>query len=93
MKFTSAGPLYRLGLALLQSDTYPPKITHRTRKFVMGPIYDYERTGDVGGAIFPCGWLNNNGEISLYYGAADTSICLATAPLEKLLHCVLQDPV
>jgi len=36
--------------------------------------------------IFPCGTiLEDDGEVKLYYGAADTVICLATARLDDLL--------
>ena len=41
------------------------------------------RERDVSNAIFPCGLVHavTSGEIRLYYGAADTSIWLATAQL------------
>ena len=36
--------------------------------------------------IFPGGMiLEDNGEVKIYYGAADTSICLATASVSALL--------
>ena len=47
----------------------------------------YERTGDVNGVVFPCGWILDkpSGEIRLYYGGADTCLALATAQLSDLL--------
>ena len=35
-------------------------------------------------AVFPCGLVHDpaSGEVRLYYGAADTTICLATAQLD-----------
>jgi predicted GH43/DUF377 family glycosyl hydrolase len=36
---------------------------------------------------------SDSGEVRLYYGAADTSICLATAQLDDLLTAVLAAPV
>ncbi len=89
---TSAGPLYRLGLALLDLNN-PTKVTHRGEEYIMTPFERYEKIGDVGGAIFPCGWLLDNEIVKLYYGAADTSVCYAKAPLEVLLDFVLKCPV
>jgi predicted GH43/DUF377 family glycosyl hydrolase len=51
----------------------------------MSPTEGYERTGDVSDVVFPCGWTVSGDEVRLYYGAADTSIALATARLSELL--------
>lgn len=91
-KFTSSGPIYRLGLAMTALNN-PTILTHRTQEYVMTPTFDYECAGDVGGAIFPCGWILDDEIIWLYYGAADTSICLAQAPLEEVLKVILANPV
>ena len=47
----------------------------------------YERQGDVGGVVFPCGWILDKptGTIRLYYGGADTCLALATAQLSDVL--------
>ena len=44
--------------------------------------------------VFPCGLVHDTAtdEIRLYYGAADSSICLATAQLADLLDAVLAAP-
>ena len=46
-----------------------------------------EREGDVGNVTFPCGYtLEADGDtINLYYGAADTSIALASGSVRQLL--------
>jgi predicted GH43/DUF377 family glycosyl hydrolase len=61
---------------------------------VLAPLAPYERTGDVPNVVFPCGLVHDvaTGEIRLYYGAADSSICLATARLDELLGAVLAAP-
>jgi len=48
----------------------------------------------VPNTVFPCGLVHDQAsdEIRLYYGAADTSICLATARLSDLLDAVLAAP-
>ena len=50
--------------------------------------------GDVPNVVFPCGLVHDRAtdELRLYYGAADTSICLATAQLDDLLAAVLAAP-
>ena len=94
IKITAAGAIYRIGLALLDLE-HPEKVLARTPDWVFGPEEPYERTGDVGNVVFPCGWLvDDDGDtIRMYYGAADTSVCLATASLAALLERVLANPV
>ena len=90
VKETVSGAIYRVGLALLDLDD-PTRVLRRTAEWVLAPIEDYERVGDVPNALFPCGLIHDQdkGELRMYYGAADTSICLATASYEDLLATVL----
>lgn len=81
---TAAGSLYRLGLALLDLEE-PTRVLRRSKEWVFGPCEPYERMGDVSDAVFPCGWTLREGEVFIYYGAADTSMALATARLDELL--------
>lgn len=87
---TTSGAIYRLGLALLDLDD-PRKVVRRADDWVFGPRETYELEGDVGRVVFPCGWVEKNGEIRLYYGCADSCVALATAKLTDLLehlrHC------
>jgi beta-1,4-mannooligosaccharide/beta-1,4-mannosyl-N-acetylglucosamine phosphorylase len=40
--------------------------------------------------IFPCGLiLEDSGEVKIYYGAADTVVCLASADVDDLIrYCI-----
>jgi hypothetical protein len=51
----------------------------RSSEWLFGPDADYERVGDVDQVVFSCGWrlLDDQDTIRIYYGAADTSICVA----------------
>jgi beta-1,2-mannobiose phosphorylase / 1,2-beta-oligomannan phosphorylase len=91
VKETVGGAIYRIGLALLDLEE-PTRVLRRASDWVFAPRAPYERQGDVGNAVFPCGVLHDaaSGELRLYYGAADTSICLATARLDELLDAVLR---
>jgi predicted GH43/DUF377 family glycosyl hydrolase len=84
---TAAGCLYRLGLALMDLEN-PTRCILRGERWVLGPETDYERTGDVGDVVFPCGYtIGDDGDaLHLYYGAADTSIALATGSIRSLLQ-------
>jgi predicted GH43/DUF377 family glycosyl hydrolase len=93
VRVTAAGSIYRLGLALLDADQ-PNRLLARSTEWVFGPDAPYERAGDVPDVVFPCGWLlqDDGDTVRLYYGAADTSVCLAEASLAALLtwlerHC------
>lgn len=93
VKDTVAGDMYRVGLVLLDLDE-PTRVLHRLPAWILAPLADYERTGDVPNVVFPCGLLHDEAsdEIRLYYGAADSSICLATARLRDLIDAVLAAP-
>lgn len=86
VKHTAAGCIYRLGLALFDLHS-PEKCLKRGNEWVFGPTEPYEQHGDVGNVVFPCGYtIAPDGDtIHMYYGAADTSIGLATASLSELL--------
>ena len=92
VKDTVSGEIYRVGLALLDLDE-PTRVLRRLPAWILAPLAPYERTGDVPNVVFPCGLIHDaSGEIRLYYGAADSSICLATAQLDDLLDAVLASP-
>jgi predicted GH43/DUF377 family glycosyl hydrolase len=84
---TASGSLYRLGLALLDL-ARPDHCLLRGDMWVFGPEAPYEREGDVGNVAFPCGYtIGSDGDtLMLYYGAADTSIALATGSIKQLLR-------
>lgn len=86
VRHTASGALYRVGLALL--DLHEPwRVIARTDDWVLGPEMPYERTGDVPNVVFPSGWVlsPDGARVLVYYGAADTAVCLASASLDELL--------
>jgi predicted GH43/DUF377 family glycosyl hydrolase len=91
VRHTAGGCLYRLGLALLDRSD-PTQVLRRSEEWVFGPAEPYELEGDVPGVVFPCGWIVEGDEVRLYYGAADTSIALATAKLSELLDFLMSSP-
>ncbi len=93
VKDTVSGELYRVGLALLDLDE-PTRVLRRLPAWILAPLAPYERIGDVPNVVFPCGLVHDEAgdEIRLYYGAADSCVCLATVGLDELLEAVLAAP-
>ena len=86
------GPIYRIGAALLDLEE-PHRVIARARRWLLSPEMDYERTGDAPNVVFSCGGIVREGKLWMYYGAADSSICLATAELSDILDLVKSEPV
>jgi predicted GH43/DUF377 family glycosyl hydrolase len=88
---TAAGAIYRLGLALF--DLMKPEVClKRGDEWIFGPEETYERRGDVDNVVFPCGTtIAPDGDtVRLYYGAADTSIAMATGSIQAMLLALEQ---
>jgi predicted GH43/DUF377 family glycosyl hydrolase len=90
---TASGPIYRLGLALLDLED-PTIVLRRSDEWAFGPRETYEIHGDIHHVVFPCGWIVDElrDEVRMYYGAADTRIGLATARLSAVLDYVRACP-
>ncbi len=86
VRVTASGSVYRFGLALFDLDR-PEVCLRRGDTWVFGPEADYERQGDVGNVVFPCGYtIGPDGDtLNLYYGGADTCVALATGSVRQLL--------
>lgn len=86
VRHTASGALYRLGVALFDLEN-PDRCILRGDEWIFGPEATYECTGDVPNVTFPCGnTIDDDGDtIKMYYGAADTSIALATGSIAQLL--------
>lgn len=81
---------YSAGLMLLDKDD-PYKLIGLSPGPVLvpEPAYDYEAHGFRDYVIFPGATiLEPDGEVKIYYGAADTVQCLATAHIDDLLALV-----
>jgi hypothetical protein len=81
-----------MGLALFDKEN-PALCLVRGQSWMFGPEAPYEITGDVGYAVFPCGYtvLPDGDTIRFYYGAADTTICMATGSIRKMLDWLDRD--
>jgi beta-1,4-mannooligosaccharide/beta-1,4-mannosyl-N-acetylglucosamine phosphorylase len=90
---TTAGAIYRLGLALVDLEE-PWKVLRRGDEWILGPREPYERIGDVSDVVFPTGAVvhKETDKLYLYYGAADCTVAVATAKLSEIIDYALSCP-
>ncbi len=75
---------YSLGIVLLDKND-PEQVLYRSEEPILSPVEDYERYGKVPNVVFSCGQVMLDDKLLVYYGGADTSLCLATFELAELL--------
>lgn len=93
VRVTAGRNIYRVGLALLDLDN-PSYILRRSDEWVFGPSESYELVGDAPQVTFPTGAIldKKTGELRVYYGAADTTVALATAQMDDVMRYILSCP-
>jgi Predicted glycosylase len=59
----------------------------RSNDYLLSPQVLYEQVGDVQNVVFPCAALVDQAtdRLTIYYGAADTVVCLAHAHLSEIV--------
>ncbi|HUZ92843.1 MAG TPA: hypothetical protein VNG29_02470 [Candidatus Paceibacterota bacterium] len=72
--------------ATLLDLTDPQKIVGEVKRPFLVPEEEYELYGRVPNIVFPSGALVQGDKIHLYYGATDTTCCLAIIKLKELLE-------
>ncbi|MCY2929394.1 MAG: glycosidase [Planctomycetota bacterium] len=82
------GNAYRAGVMLLDLEN-PLKIIARPPDFILEPEAPFELEGAVNRVVFPCGAVELGDELFVYYGAADSLCCVATAKMKDLMDWVL----
>jgi len=85
---------YSAGIMLLDKDD-PSRIIGMSRSPLIAPEAPYETEGGFrNDVVFPGGMiLEDSGEVKIYYGAADTVECLASAHVDDLLKICLEGGV
>ncbi len=80
--------VYRVGAVLLDHKD-PTIILARTTDYLFEPREAYEKSGQVGNVVFPCGAVVIKDKIFMYYGGADSVVNVATLSLSKLLKALV----
>ena len=90
---TGDGPIYRVGLALLDLEN-PIEVIRRSDESVSVQARTTRSSAMSGEVVFPCGWTHDQrtDTLMLYYGGADSVIAVATASFSEVLRIVLASP-
>ncbi len=89
---TMDGSVYRLGVALHELKD-PSKIVAVADEWILQPEEIYEITGYVHNVVFCCAAVpENDGKVKIYWGGADTVMCVGTANIDDLVSLCLNKP-
>ena len=75
---------YSLGVAMLDKDN-PEEVIYRAEKPILTPEKEYEIFGKVQNVVYSCGTVLLDDQLLIYYGGADTVLCVATYDLSEIL--------
>ncbi|MBI2621667.1 MAG: hypothetical protein HYW63_03440 [Candidatus Levybacteria bacterium] len=76
---------YQIGAMILDL-LDPTKVICRSSQPLISPTNWYENEGYKSGVVYPCGAALIDRKLHVYYGGADTYICVATAPFDSFLN-------
>lgn len=84
---------YLIGAMLLDLKD-PTKVICRSKRPILTPQASYENEGFKAGIVYPCGAVVIDGVLYVYYGGADSFVCVATADLKTFLDdlCYRESP-
>jgi len=89
---TMDGSVYRLGVALHDLQD-PSKILGVSDDWILQPEDPWEITGYVHNVVFSCGAVPEpDGSVKIYWGAADTVMCVGEAQIQDLVDMCLHNP-
>lgn len=85
---------YLIGAMLLDLND-PTKVLHRSKLPILRPTEHYENVGFKAGVVYPCGAVVIGDTLFVYYGGADSYVCVATANLDDFLNKLTytEDPI
>ncbi len=88
---TMDGAVYRLGVALHDLND-PTKIIGVADEWILQPEDPWEITGYVHNVVFTCGAVaEDDGTVKIYWGGADTVMCVGTAVIDELVQMCLNN--
>ncbi|UCE20196.1 MAG: glycoside hydrolase family 130 protein [Gemmatimonadota bacterium] len=86
---TMDGAIYRLGVALHALDD-PSQVLGVADEWILQPEDPWEVIGYVHNVVFTCGAVaEDDGSIKIYWGGADTVMCVGTARIDDLIDVCL----
>lgn len=89
---TMSGVVYRLGVALHDLND-PSIILGVSDEWILQPEDSWEITGYVPNVVFTCGAIpENDGTVKIYWGGADSVMCVGTANINELVDMCINKP-
>ena len=89
---TMSGTVYRLGVALHDLED-PSRIIGVSDQWILQPEDVWEQTGYVPNVVFTCGAVpEKDGTVKIYWGGADTVMCVGSAKIIDLVSICLHSP-
>jgi predicted GH43/DUF377 family glycosyl hydrolase len=89
---TMDGSVYRLGVAL-HDIASPSTVLGVADDWIVSPEDPWELTGYVHNVVFSCGAIaEDDGTLKIYWGAADTVMCVGTASIADLVQLCRDKP-
>lgn len=92
--------IYQAGVMLLDLND-PSRVIGRSRRNILEPREMYEMVGQVPNVVFPSGmvaegtdgreYAEPESRVFIYYGAADTSVCMAETTVGELTRRAMED--
>ncbi|MEI7891393.1 MAG: hypothetical protein WCI36_05515 [bacterium] len=83
---------YKVGAMLLDHDD-PTKILHRCKHPILEPVESYENEGAKSGVVYVCGAVIKDDKLLVYYGGADSVVCVASEDLDAFLKDMMTSAV
>ncbi len=89
---TMDGSVYRLGVAVHDIED-PSRVLAVSDYWILQPEDPWERVGYVHNVVFTCGAVpEEDGTLKLYWGGADTVMCVGTARIDDLINLAFSHP-
>ena len=76
---------YKIGAMILDYKD-PTKILYKSSFPIIEPTEKYENEGYKGGIVYTCGATIKGDDLILYYGGADTVVCIAMCNLKEFIQ-------
>jgi beta-1,2-mannobiose phosphorylase / 1,2-beta-oligomannan phosphorylase len=83
---------YKVGAMILDHDD-PTKILYRAAHPVLEPAEAYENNGAKSGVVYVCGAVIKEDVLFVYYGGADSVVCVATANIHEFLRDIMREAI
>ncbi len=80
---------YKVGAMLLDLNN-PAKVIARAKAPVLTPSEEYEHNGFKGGVVYASGAVVKDGELLVYYGAADSCVCVAHIDSDEFIDALIK---